>query len=44
MVCIEQNKLCSDLMSHHDSVEVLRVMDTIRKQIGVQFPQEIEAL
>jgi predicted dehydrogenase len=44
MLCIEQNKLCSDLMSHHDSVEVLRVMDTIRKQIGVQFPQEIEAL
>jgi predicted dehydrogenase len=44
MLCIEQNKRCSDLMSHHDSVEVLNVMDNIRKQIGVQFPQEIEAL
>lgn len=44
MLCIEQNKQYSDLMSHTDSVEVLNVMDTIRKQIGVQFPAEIEAL
>jgi predicted dehydrogenase len=44
MRCIEHNRLCSELMSHRDSIGVLRVMDDIRKQIGVQFPQQIEAL
>lgn len=44
MMCIEQNKQCSDLMSHRDSIGVLSVMDDIRKQIGVSFPDSIEAL
>lgn len=44
MRCIEQNKLCSEVMSHRDSIGVLRVMDDIRKQIGVHYPNSIEAL
>ena len=44
MQCIERHMQCSDLMSHTDSIEVLSVMDHIRKQIGVQFPGSIEAL
>jgi predicted dehydrogenase len=44
MQCIERNMQCSDLMSHTDSIEVLSVMDHIRKQIGVHFPGSIEAL
>ena len=44
MQCIEQNRQCSDLMSHRDSIGVLTVMDKIRKQIGVRFPDSIEAL
>jgi len=43
MRCIEQNMQCSDLMSHRDSIGVLSVMDNIRKQIGVHFPDSIEA-
>jgi predicted dehydrogenase len=44
MRCVEQNMQCSEVMSHQDSIEVLEVMDKIRKQIGVNFPSEIEAL
>ena len=44
MACIEQNRQCSDLMSHRDSIGVLSVMDNIRRQIGVHFPGSIEAL
>jgi predicted dehydrogenase len=44
MCCIEQNMQCSELMSHHDSIGVMSVMDDIRKQIGVRFPSTIEAL
>jgi predicted dehydrogenase len=43
MRCIEQNMLCSDVMPHCDSIGVLEVMDNIREQIGVQFPNSIEA-
>ncbi|MFT5838055.1 MAG: putative dehydrogenase [Flavobacteriales bacterium] len=44
MMCIEQNMQCSELMSHHDSIGVMSVMDDIREQIGVRFPSSIEAL
>ena len=44
MDCIEKNRQCSDLMSHRDSIGVLSVMDNIRKQIGVHFPDSVEAL
>ncbi|MEP0174959.1 MAG: Gfo/Idh/MocA family oxidoreductase [Paraglaciecola sp.] len=41
MNCIEQGKLCSDLMSHKDSISVLQVMDEIRSQLGVKYPDNI---
>jgi hypothetical protein len=44
MRCIEQDMQCSDLMLHRDSIGVLNVMDDIRNQIGVRFPDSIEAL
>lgn len=44
MLCIEQGMLCSEVMSHHDSIGVLSVMDDIRRQISVCFPDSIEAL
>ncbi|MBU3003220.1 Gfo/Idh/MocA family protein [Paraglaciecola arctica] len=44
MDSIQKGLLCSDVMSHTDSVGVLSVMDDIRKQLGVKFPQQIEAL
>jgi hypothetical protein len=34
---------CSDVMSHSDTIGVLDVMDNIREQIGVRFPNSIEA-
>jgi predicted dehydrogenase len=43
MSLIEQGNLCSDLMTHADSVGVLKVMDDIRKQVRVVYPVEIEA-
>ncbi|KXI27290.1 Gfo/Idh/MocA family protein [Paraglaciecola hydrolytica] len=43
MSCIEQGKLCSDLMPHKDSLAVMRVMDEIRRQIGLRYGDELEA-
>jgi predicted dehydrogenase len=43
MQCIEKNMQCSDVMSHSDTIGVLDVMDNIREQIGVRFPNSIEA-
>ena len=42
MACIQSNKACSDLMSHQDSIGVLQVMDEIRQQLGVEYPDNIE--
>jgi predicted dehydrogenase len=44
MRCIQKNMQCSTVMSHQDSVGVLKVMDEIRKQIGVTFPGGIEGV
>ena len=44
MLRIQQNMQCSDLMSHSDSIGVLKVMDDIRRQVGVHYPDLIEAL
>ena len=43
MSCVEQGKLCSDLMPHKDSLAVMRVMDEIRRQIGLRYGDELEA-
>lgn len=42
MQSIEQNKPCSEVMAHHDSIGVLEVMDNIRQQIRLQYPGTIE--
>ena len=42
MLAIEEGKSCSDVMTHHDSIGVLKVMDNIRQQIGLQYPGTIE--
>ena len=44
MQSIAQNKLCSEVMSHQDSIEVMKTMDEIRRQIGIRYPANIEAL
>ncbi|MGS2720901.1 Gfo/Idh/MocA family protein [Paraglaciecola aestuariivivens] len=41
---IEQGLTCHSSMSHQDSIGVLKVMDSIRQQIGLQFPVSIEQL
>lgn len=42
MACIAQGKVCSDLMSHKDSLAVMRVMDEVRRQIGLKYTDELE--
>lgn len=43
MDCIEQGKLCADVMSHQDSLNVMQSLDEIRQQIGLQYDQSIES-
>lgn len=42
MNCIDQGKLCSELMTHQDSISTLQVMDDLRAQLGVIYPESIE--
>ncbi|MDP5030023.1 Gfo/Idh/MocA family protein [Paraglaciecola sp.] len=42
MQCIFQGKVCSDLMPHADSLDVMRVMDEVRKQINLRYHDDIE--
>ena len=43
MQSVAQNKLCSEVMSHQDSIDVMKVMDEIRRLTGVRYPANIEA-
>ena len=38
--CIGQGKMESDLWSHQNSVDLISIMDTVRKQNGIVFPFE----
>lgn len=38
MQCIAQGKLQSDVMSWQDSVSTMRIMDSVRQQIGLEYP------
>ena len=38
--CISEGKIESSLMTHQDSLDIMRLMDQIRSQIGVQYPWE----
>jgi predicted dehydrogenase len=44
MDCIEAGRPYSELMSHADSIGVMRVMDEVRQQLGLVFDGDIEAL
>ena len=37
---VEDSKLESDLMTHKDSLQVMEIMDEVRKQIGLIYPFE----
>jgi hypothetical protein len=41
--CIRDGKLQSDIMPLDDSVAMMTVMDTIRKQCNITYPAEIES-
>ncbi|MEB3344788.1 Gfo/Idh/MocA family oxidoreductase [Aquimarina gracilis] len=38
--CILNNEIESDLWSHKDSLNLIQIVDEVRKQIGLQFPSE----
>lgn len=40
MQCITANKLESDLWSHGDSLALIEIMDEVRSQIGLVYPNE----
>jgi dihydrodiol dehydrogenase / D-xylose 1-dehydrogenase (NADP) len=40
--CIKSGKTESPHMPHHESIELAQLMDLLRKEIGVVFPQDFE--
>jgi dihydrodiol dehydrogenase / D-xylose 1-dehydrogenase (NADP) len=40
--CIKSGKIESPHMPHHESIELAQLMDLLRKEIGVVFPQDFE--
>ncbi len=40
MKCLEENKIESDLLTHQGSLDLVRILDEIRKQTGVIYPNE----
>lgn len=42
--CIKNNKLECPSMPHEDTLKIMRVMDGLRKEWGVKYPDEIESL
>lgn len=44
MACIAAGQVCSQMMPHNDSLGVMKSMDQIRRQIGLQFSDESEAI
>ncbi len=40
--CIREGKLQSDLIPHSQSVKIMKLMDDIRKIVGVRYPQDID--
>ncbi|MCF2948233.1 Gfo/Idh/MocA family oxidoreductase [Paraglaciecola aquimarina] len=44
MRCIDAGKHYSDLMTHDESIGIIKIMDQVRSQIGLQFCAEIEAI
>lgn len=40
--CIMNGKLESDYVSHSDSIIIANISDEIRKQIGVNYPEDVQ--
>ncbi|RZC41922.1 trans-1,2-dihydrobenzene-1,2-diol dehydrogenase-like, partial [Asbolus verrucosus] len=40
--CIKAGKIESPHMPHHESIELAQLMDLLRKEVGVVFPQDFE--
>ncbi|WP_422105510.1 Gfo/Idh/MocA family protein [Winogradskyella sp.] len=38
--CIREHKIESDLWSHQDSLNLISIVDEVRKQIGLKYPSE----
>ena len=38
--CLSANKIESDLWSHQNSLDLITILDTIRNQVGLKYPQE----
>jgi len=38
--CIRENKIESDLWSHQNSLDLISILDDVREQIGLVYPQE----
>lgn len=43
MNCVAKGALCSEVMNHPDSVNVMQTLDQIRAQIGLQYSSKIES-
>lgn len=41
--CIRQGKIESETMSHMDTLELARIMDKVRSDVGVVFPADLES-
>lgn len=42
--CIKNGKLECPSMPHEDTIKMMRIMDGLRKEWGLQYPEEIESL
>ena len=38
--CLKSNKIESELWSHQNSLDLISILDTIRKKVGLKYPQE----
>lgn len=43
MDCVKKGLLCSEVMNHQDSLNVMQTLDEIRSQIALQFSAQIES-
>ena len=38
--CIRENKIESQYWSHQNSLELISILDVVRKQVGLKYPQD----
>jgi predicted dehydrogenase len=38
--CLKSNKIESELWSHQNSLDLITILDTIRKKVGLKYPQD----